>query len=189
MKKILIAFIGTVATVAAAHAQGVYAGGGLVGSRYKFDVPNVSSTQDNSGNKVSGKVFIGYEIDRMWGVEAGYTDFRGSRYSFTRNGVTGGVESGGDALYVAGKATMPVSEQMSFYGKLGATRTNFDLDRTGSASILVAEEDKTGLYAAIGGQYNINKSMAVTLEYERYGKSRDLGTKPDAISANVRFNF
>ncbi len=193
MKKLIFALIASAAAISAAHAEGPYVGAGVVTSRYNFDVPGtagvITSTDDKSGYKVSGKVFAGYEFDKMWGIEGGYTDLGGKTYNFSTAGVPGSVDSGAHSYYAAGKASFPVNEQFSLFGKLGVARNHFSATGSGSGAGLTGSENKTDLYSALGGQYNINKQVALTLEWERYGKDHDLGSKSNAITAAVRYSF
>ncbi len=186
MKKILFAVIAASAalsSISIAHAEGAYAGAGAVASRYSFNEPGT----DQSGNKVSGKLFAGYEFDKTWGVEAGYTDF-GSK-SFTFNGSNGASQVATDshAFYVAAKATAPINEQFSVFGKLGVASTHDNI--SGDVQSNFQGDSKTGLYASIGGQYAINKNVALTAELEHYGQSADFGRKADALAFGARYSF
>ncbi|WGG50367.1 outer membrane beta-barrel protein [Rugamonas sp. DEMB1] len=186
MKKILFALIASATALTgvaqAADAGTAYVGAGLVGSRYKFDVPNSSSTDDRSGSKVSGKLFAGYNLDKNWAVEGGYTDFGKNTYNYTKNGVTGKIESKSNSLYLAGKYSQPINEQFAVFGKLGVARNSNKINGN--------KGDKTGLYASVGGEYAINKNVSLSLEYEHYGKNEsDLGRKNGAITGGLRYNF
>jgi opacity protein-like surface antigen len=193
MKKIVIALIASAAAMGAAQAQDTsniapraYLGAGIASADHRFELPGTSNV-DSDGFKASGKVFGGYEIDKMWGVEAGYTDFRKSHASYTRNGVSGRADSDGHAYYVAGKATMPVNEQVSVYGKLGVSHTQADL--SASDPVLNRSVSDTGVYAGVGLQYNVNQQVALIAEYERYGKQKDFGAKPDVFTVGAKYSF
>ena len=137
MNKILFALIASVtalSSVSIAHAEGAYAGVGVGAARYKFDVPNAVSSDDHSSTEPAGKVFGGYEFDKMFGVEAGYTNFGSKSYSFTQGGVPGSIDTDSHSFYVAGKAAMPVNEQVSVFGKLGASRNHNGISGTGAAA-------------------------------------------------------
>lgn len=191
MNKILFALIASVtalSSVSIAHAEGAYAGVGVAATRYKFDVPNAVSNDDHSGNKAAAKVFGGYEFDKTFGVEAGYTNFGSKAYSFTQGGVPGRIEADSHSFYVAGKASMPVNEQVSGFGKLGASRNHGGVSGSGVAAG-VQGDSKTGLYASVGAQYALNKNVALTAEVEHYGKAADFGRKSSAIAVGARYNF
>ncbi|MDB5908075.1 MAG: hypothetical protein JWP34_2189, partial [Massilia sp.] len=87
-------------------------------------------------------------------------------------------------FYLAGKATAPINEQFSVFGKLGAANNKLELN-----DVNFRGDSKTELYGALGAQYNINQQVAVTLEYERYGKSKDVGQKADVWTVAARYSF
>lgn len=184
MKKLIFALIAAAAAMGSAQAQQAYVGVGVVSADHESNLPG--TTNGNSdGYKASGKIFGGYDFDKTWGVEAGYTDFRKSDYSYTLNGKNYAGNSEGHSFYVAAKATAPINEQFSVFGKLGAADTKRKLNDP----IFRSDDSQTGVYAAIGGQYNLNQKVALTLEYERYGKSTDFGVKPDAITVGAKYAF
>lgn len=185
MKKLIFALIAGATAMTAAQAQSPapYIGLGVASSDHNFKIGG--SDFDGDGYKPSLKVFGGVDITPMWGVEAGYTDLRKAEYDYSigNNKFTGSTE--GKRAYVAGKGTMPVNEMVSLYGKLGVGYSKVD----STSSNLNYKESDTGVYAGVGAQYNINKQVALTLEYERYGKSKDFGAKADAITVGARYNF
>lgn len=185
MKKLIFALAATVALGAAqAATPGPYIGVGIANADHNASIPGASSTSSD-GWKTSGKIFGGYEFDQTFGVEVGYTDFRSSDYSYTLNGVNRTGSSDGKSYYVAGKATAPVNEQFSVFGKLGAAQNK----RNFSDSLLNGDSSKTELYAGVGAQYNFNPKVAVTLEYERYGKNQDIGAKSSVVTLGAKYAF
>lgn len=188
MKKLIFALIAGVAAMSAAQAQSAspYIGLGVANSSHNFDL-GAGTTSDSAGYKASAKIFGGVDLTPMFGIEAGYTDIRKADHSFTIGAVPGVATTDGSRTYLAGKATMPINDQFSVYGKLGAGYSKVNVS---SATPAVSRSDsKTELYGAIGGQYNINQKVALTLEYERYGKQKDFGAKADAITVAARYNF
>jgi opacity protein-like surface antigen len=189
MKKLIFALIAGAAAMSAAHAEGPYIGLGAASADHNFNLSGATAT-GSDGYKASAKIFGGVELTPMFGIEAGYTDIRKSDHTFTlpgTPGVNGTATSDGSRSYIAGKATMPLNDAFSVYGKLGAGYSKVNVD---SATPGVSRSDsKTELYGALGGQYNINQKVALTLEYERYGKSKDFGVKADAITVAARYNF
>jgi opacity protein-like surface antigen len=181
MKKLIFAAIATVSMMGAAQAEGGYIGAGIT-----------SAKQAGGGDyKAGGKIFGGVELDKMWGIEAGYTDFRSTTY--TSPGLLTPTTAKGHATYLAGKASMPLSDQFSLFGKLGVANVKAERTTAGSGLPVIASltgsESKTGAYAAVGAQYNLSKQVALTAEYERYGTSRSYGPKPDAFTVAAKFNF
>lgn len=186
MKKLIFALLAGATAMGAAHAEGGYVGLGVASADHDFKVGGATSV-NSDGYKASAKIFGGYEFTPMWGVEAGYTDLRNANADFTLNGVNSSVQSKGSRTYVAAKATVPVNDQFSVYGKLGVGYSKVEL--SSATPGLNWSDNKTEAYGAIGGQLNINKQVALTLEYERYGKKKDFGAKADAITVGARYSF
>ncbi len=179
MKKLIFAAIATATLMGTAQAEG-YIGAGIV------------STKQAAGSgdyKASGKIFGGIELDKTWGVEAGYTDFRSATY--TNSGALTPTTTDGHATYIAGKGMVPLNDQFSFFGKLGVANVKVEAVTAGSGLPVTSSlsQSKTGAYAALGAQYNLSKQVALTAEYERYGQSRSYGAKPDAFTVAAKFNF
>lgn len=187
MKKLIFALIAGVTAMGAAQAQvsSPYIGLGVASSDHDFKI-GAAGTSNSDGYKASGKIFGGFDITPMFGVEAGYTDIRKADHTYTIGGVSGTATSEGSRSYLAAKATFPVNDAFSVYGKLGAgySKTKF------SASTLVGESDsKTEVYGGLGAEYKLSDKVALSLEYERYGKSKDFGVKADAITVGARYSF
>jgi len=188
MKKIIFALIAS-ATVMSGTAMAQskpYVGVAVASSSHSFDVGGATNV-DTEGWKPSAKIFGGVDFDKTFGIEAGYTDLRKADHTFTMGGANYTGTTDGHRAYVAGKATMPINDQFSVYGKLGAGYTKTRLST--AAPGLSGSDSKTEVYAGLGGQYNLNEKVALTLEYERYGKSKDVGAKADAITAGAKFSF
>ena len=188
MKKLIMAMMVGACAMSAAQAQtNPYVGVAVASTDHNFKIGGATNV-DGDGWKPSLKVFGGVDINPMWGVEAGYTDLRKAdvNYRIGSTGVGAGSVDGKRA-YVAAKATMPVNDQVSVYGKLGAGYSKADFSAS-TAGVSRSESD-TGVYAGVGAQYNLSKQVALTLEYERYGKKKDFGAKADAITVGARYNF
>ena len=186
MKKRIFALLAAVAVMGAAHAEGPYIGVGIASADHATSIGGATGVSGD-GYKASGKLFGGVEMDKMWGVEAGYTDFRSAHYNYRVGAVPGTASSDGHALYLAGKASAALNGNFSVFGKLGVEQTKTTLNA--SIAGLSRSDSKTGVYAGIGGQYNLSKQVALTLEYERYGKSRDFGAKADVFTVGARYSF
>lgn len=179
MKKLIFAVIAGTAFMGAAQAEGGYVGAGVVATK---------QAAGGGDYKASGKLFGGFEVDKTWGIEAGYTDFRSQTYS-NGSAASGNTTTDGHAFYVAGKGTMALNDQVSLFGKLGVADVKTEAKVTGVTVPTSFSQSKTGAYAALGVQYNLSKQVALTAEYERYGKSRSIGTKPDAFTVAARYSF
>ena len=179
MKKLIVAMIAGAAAMSAAQAQNAYVGAAVSTSDTSFRGAPGASGDD--GHKAHGKIYGGYEINPMWAVEAGYTDLRET----SANSTLGRVTADGSRTYVAAKASMPVNQQVSLYGKLGVAYSKTDVNYT-TASF---DQSDTEAYGALGAKYKLNEQVALTLEYERYGKKKDFGAKADAIALGAQYSF
>jgi OOP family OmpA-OmpF porin len=191
MKKLIFALIAGSTAMAAAQAQNMtpqraYVGAGVATVESDYRISGASNVE-NSGWKGSGKLFGGVELDQTFGVEAGYTDFRKSRASYTANGVNGVAEADGYGAYLAGKATMPINEQTGIYGKLGVAHTKREM--TASTPGIARKVSDNGVYAGVGVQHALNQQVSLIAEYERYGKKSDFGAKPDVLTIGAKYNF
>lgn len=187
MKKLIFAVLAGVAAMSTAQAQisSPYVGVGIASSDHDFKIGAAGTTSSDS-YKGSGKVFGGFDVNPMFGVEAGYTDLRKANHSYTIGTTTGTATTDGSRSYLAAKATMPVNDAFSVYAKLGAGYSKTKFRATSLAS---ADDSKTEVYAGLGGQYKLSDRAALVLEYERYGKSKDVGVKADAITVGARYSF
>lgn len=192
MKKIVFALIASAAVVGAAQAQDTtntpraYIGIGAATADHDYSIGGLSTT-GNEGWKTSAKIFGGYEFNNTWGLEAGYTDFRGSNFNYTNAaGVAGSGSSDAHATYLAAKANVPLADQFSLIGKLGVENTRRSFGTTTGVS---GSDNDTGAYAGLGVQYNLSRDVSLTAEYERYGTKKDYGVKPDVWTVGARYNF
>ena len=173
MKKLMIALIATAAVAGTAQAQ-TMAGRGYVGAAA---VSAKNTTLD--AHKADGKLFAGYKFDERLGVEAGWTN-----HHKTDVGVRGSTE--GYGTYIAAKYTLPINEQVSAYGKVGLSHNERKLtDNLGQRF----KDDDTGGYGGVGVEYKLNQNVALLAEYERYGKSKAYGAKPDVWSVGLKYGF
>lgn len=186
MKKLIFALIAGVAAMSAAQAQGPYVGLAVASADHNFNAGSGVSS-DPAGYKPSAKIFGGVELSPTWAIEAGYTDIRKADHSFTIAGVPGTATTDGNRSYVAAKATMPINDKFSVYGKLGAGYSKVNV--SSATPFASGSDSKTEAYGALGGQFNLNEKVALTMEYERYGKKKDFGVKADALSVGAKYSF
>jgi OOP family OmpA-OmpF porin len=131
------------------------------------------------------KIFGGYQINRNFGVELGYTDL--GKVEASGGGVTASVET--TALELVGVGSYPVNNQFSIYGKLGLYRA----DSKGRSNIgLSADETNTDLTFGLGVQYNFTSNLGVRGEWQRYSSvgGGDIGESDvDVLSVGLVYKF
>ncbi len=192
MKKVIFTLIASAAAVGAAKAQTTsagrpYIGVGVASAEHNYSLDGMGATNLNSdGWKASAKVFGGYDFTQNLGLEVGYTDLRSSDFSYTRDGKGVNGYSDGYGAYVAGKYNMPLNDQFSAYGKLGVAYSKRKVEANDGQHI---DYHDTGAYAALGVEYKLNQKVSFVGEYERYGKSKDYGAKPNVVTVGVKYSF
>lgn len=121
------------------------------------------------GSKASSKLFGGYEFTNKLAIEAGGVDFKK-----------------GYGMYIAVKPTLPLSDKLSVYGKLGVARSRREIVLPAAPA---TRKSDTGAYGAFGLQYSVTPNTAITAEYERFGKKKDTGAKEDVWTLALKFFF
>jgi OOP family OmpA-OmpF porin len=186
MKKLLVVLLGSVAAMSAAQAQNAYVGAAISTSDSEFRIGGANNIRDG-GWKGGGKIFGGWDVNQTWGVEAGYTDLRSVEGTYSIGNTAGRISADGSRTYLAAKAQWPVNQQVSVYGKLGASYNKTDV--TTSVPNVSWDDDETEAYGALGAQYRVNQNVSLIAEYERYGSKKDYGHKADAFTFGARYNF
>lgn len=157
MKKILIvAAVAAAFTALPASAQ-LYLGGGLGESK-------------TDTRETSYKLYGGYQFNPIWGLELGYTDLGKYR----------GADIESYSLAVTG--TMPLNQQWSLLGKLGAAENRPDAAASGN---------NTDVLIGVGVGYSFNKNVGMRLEYEDFGKLSDAGgsSRGKNVGLSLKYNF
>ena len=180
MNKILSACAIAAAFVAMPASAQWYVGAGVGSSRAAgadgTDATGVTYSGGNT-NKSSVKVYGGFQITPIWGVEAQYTDLGNRNIVATRAGVvigSGNIKASQYSLAAVG--TLPLSQSFSLIGKLGVSQNKV----TG-----INSQNKSDLLAGVGVSYSINPKLAVRLEYEDFGKvSSNGGPTGGSVRAN-----
>lgn len=183
-KTILTALIAALAAPLAAHAENTYIGANVGRSEQKINIDGYSFSESATAYKVYG----GYKLDQRFGLEVGYADLREAEKS--GNGAR--VASKPQSLYVAVTGTLPLNEQFSVFGKLGAARTHVKLTASVPGYSESASDDRASAYASIGAAYALNANISLVAEYEYFDKiaKGDGGhIKADLLSVGVRYAF
>lgn len=185
MKKLMFALV-VASAVGSASAQQSYVGAGIVGTSqtYSFSVAGPKIESDDA--KAASKLFFGYDFNKTWGIETGFTFFSSTGYHYSYLGHDYHGDTTGRSMYVAAKVAFPITDQLSFVGKLGISGNKrslhdamFDLDET-----------RHGLYSSLGLQYALTDKVSVTLDYEQYDRRRHQpGLKANAFSVSVKYAF
>lgn len=184
MKKAVIAILAAVCAIPA-MAGDTYVGGSLGRAEQKMTVDGVGSLSESA---TSFALFGGYQFTKNIGAEVGYAQF---------GKVT--IANGADSLrnepssfYAAVTGTMPLTSQLSAYGKLGVSRNHVKATVTQSGTTEAGSSNHTSAMIGLGVSYALNANVSLFGEYQNFGKvfKEDGGNlKVDQVSAGVRYQF
>lgn len=154
----------------AAEDHGFYAG---AGAGQSFVDEGAYDDED-----AAFSAFGGYQFNRWFGLEAGYTDF-----GKLEPGATGqALEPSAVSLVAIG--TLPFTDRFSGYLKAGVQR--WDLDTAIPALTGTADDNGTDPTYGVGLQYRFNDAFALRGEYSRF-EIEDLDL--DLAQIQARFDF
>ena len=164
----------TGSSIALAQDVGLYVTGSLGRSSADIDTAPLSAVGVTSINTddtdTAWKVNIGYQINRNWGIELGYSDFG----EFSLRGVSplgGNVNANVDvtAWTLALVGTLPLgNSNFALLAKLGVARGDFEGRGTVDGTPVSFDDKSTDVFGGIGMRYNINNKLGVLFEIERY---------------------
>lgn len=141
------------------------------------------------------KLFLGYQMNRYWAVEAGY--FQLGRFNIDASTTPAGTVNGrfdlkGINLDLVGK--LPMSDQWSLLGRIGTqfnrTRTHFDGSGAAALNSYDPSRRDTNMKLGAGLEWNPG-GMAVRAEAERYRVRNALGyhIPVNLVSLSLVFPF
>lgn len=153
---------------AASHAE-IFLGAGW-GQASIDDSTTASGVPVSMDDTTFGwKVYGGMMITDNFGFEAGWTQVG----DLDKGGV--GVET--STVMAAGIAALPINEDFSIYGKIGAAFWDQDIN--------TLSYDGTDMMTGIGAKYRFMDQYHARLEWERYGTKLET----DLISVSVGLQF
>lgn len=212
--RLLVVAVITPLSIQISHAEdsGFYLGGGLGRSVLSFNsgdfgmqMPGNVSTVTRDTNY---KFFGGYNFSRNWAVEAGYADL--GEFKYNVNPILGGIYSikpyaasynynfnyKAASWFVDAKGTLPITDRIGVFGKLGATfnraSDNFSIGGPylipkgiptqpllpypyANSSIFgyvnrTSSTNRMGLLSGVGAEYDASARISLRLELEDYGE-------------------
>lgn len=135
------------------------------------------------------KLYAGVELTDYLALEAGYSGSTG-QHAFDKGlfGTSTEPRLASQAIYLAAKGTVAVSESIDLHAKLGVARNHFKLSDAG-----IHNRDIRGTrpMLGIGAAYKLTENAAVTLEFESYGTVREQQTslRQQRLQAGLKFGF
>ncbi|MGA0569794.1 outer membrane beta-barrel protein [Variovorax sp. VNK109] len=174
---------------------GWYAGGsiGKAGNKLRTDNIDVemTGTEDTSGTGF--KIYGGYKFNENFAAELQYHDLK--KYSYTESETRyGTLRVKGIAISALG--ILPLTPEFAVFGKVGIASQNLSGFATDGWSSGSLKTNKAAPLLGIGGEYAINRNLAVRAEYEYMGvptflKDGDQKVKfrSDMFSIGLNYRF
>lgn len=167
---------------------GWYVGGSIGQSTTDCSAPAGFSCDDKD---TAYKIFGGYQINRNFAAEAGYTDL--GKVTATSGGTN--VEVKATAWDLVGVGAFPLSNQFSIYGKLGFYSGELKVSSNLAAGS--GKKTTTDLTYGAGVQYNFSRNLGLRGEWQRYGSAKTPATGAtteekndiDVLSVGVVWKF
>ncbi|MCE9664569.1 outer membrane beta-barrel protein [Halomonas sp. M5N1S17] len=175
---------------------GLYLGAGLGQSKLDNDTLDLlsdlgASTDDTD---TAYKLFVGYDFNPNFSLEASYVDFGDFTASGSINGEPADGKASADGFGFALLGRLPIQHGFGIYGKVGLIAWdgkgsgNFTTTQGNRVQVL-GSADGTDPFYGVGVEYVVNQVM-VRAEYE-YFDLRDQGEDftIDLISAGIGYLF
>ncbi|HSA88317.1 MAG TPA: outer membrane beta-barrel protein [Burkholderiales bacterium] len=172
--------------------MGWYVGAAIGQTEVNLDCTGTTACDDKDS---SWKIFAGYQFNRNFAVEFGYTDLGEATASTPPIGIippaSVAIESTVWELVAVG--ILPLADRFSAYGKLGLYRADTDVavNFVGLGSVTDSDSN-TDLTFGIGVRFDITPHLGVRLEWQRYSgvaaADFDEGDV-DAMSLGVAWRF
>ena len=154
-------------SLAMAQAKGEshwYIGGGI----------GQADAKEGDKTDTSMKIFGGYQFNKNWGAELGYTDFGKSTNS--------GVEFKANAWELVGVGTLPLAGgKFDLFAKAGF----FQGEVKGGGF----NESSAELTYGVGAGWNITPNLALRGEWQKYTDVGDGATDIDVFGINILYRF
>lgn len=152
-----------------------------------------SATRDNG---LVGRGFIGYDINKYFAIEGGFTQFNTQKTRvYIGNTVIMSIRT--QAIDLEGKIKAPITDEFSLYGKLGA---NYLMSNVKSGFGLSNRNNFNVLFGA-GADYAVTPNIIINAEWMRYNGHQKLNVNgndcfytdyqpyADAFMVGIRYKF
>ncbi len=150
-------------------SPGVYFGVGLGDAKL-----NETGIDDEMGKKL----FAGYQVNRFFAVEAGYTDFG------SYNSSSLGFSSDLDGLEINLLASYPIGPRFSVFGKLGFWEWDYEVEDSNGAAI--SDRGGHNLVHGAGLDFKLNRRFKVRGSWDEYRVDDGIA---NFINLNVLYTF
>ncbi len=160
-------------------------------------LPGVSAASSTNDEKDTAyKLFGGYQFNRHLAIEGGYFNLGNNRFNaVTSPAGTLAGETKAQGLNLDLVGTLPLTERLSALARIGAHHTwsKSSFSGTGAAAAVAgsSKRDDGGYKVGLGLQYELNPSMWLRGEIERYRIKDAVGQRAnvDLVSVSLVFPF
>ncbi|MBK1715503.1 outer membrane beta-barrel protein [Rubrivivax gelatinosus] len=157
----------------AANAEGLYVGGALSAPNYSSQINGFGGGDGGSGPGL--KLYGGYKLSPNLALESGYFNLGRSH----ADGTGGTAKAQG--IFLDGVASYEFAPKWSVLGSLGVAQAHL---KTSDGS-----DDSSALKVGAGLQYDLNKTTALRVGYERYRFTNAFDAKPYVGQTTFGANF
>lgn len=182
---------------------GIYIGieGGYEMTNWKNvdgDVWGADTSSASRDNGLVGRGFIGYDINKYFAIEGGFTQFN-TRRTIIRIGGFDWFYVRTQAIDLEAKIKAPITDEFSLYGKLGADYLMSNV-KTNTGVNLSSRNNFNVLFGA-GADYAVTPNIIINAEWLRYNGNPKLNINTnddfysdyqpyaDAFMVGVRYRF
>lgn len=155
---------------------------------------DTDKNETGSGRPSAG-VFAGVRlfdlpVGKGWpvGVEVGYQDISSHTIPYRINGGTTDLTARGHSTYVALKVAAPLSERVSLYGRLGASRNVVDGNTPAGQTPIDIDGRHTGVLGGFGAEFQLTSNLALRAEATSFGRG-SANSRVGGISAGLAVGF
>ena len=192
MKKIVCSTLLAVAATSMVHAEGLYVGANVSSAtdgKIQYAAGGAKIQRNASGKAVPFGILAGYELTPAWALEGSYRASGGATSFDLDPGYQFKVRA--SAAYLAARGTWRLDDDWSLFGKAGVARSRVEFTIDGKNAPPAESANNTGLYASVGVAYQINKDVALQLEWEHAPtvKYEGFDSRMNRLALGVRFGF
>lgn len=134
------------------------------------------------------KIYVGYQLNQNFGVQAGYVRFRELNQNTGAGATRVDQSASGRSAYAAGTARLPLGESFALTGKLGLSFGKVTAVSPNTAATQSLLGSKTSLLVGTGAEYVLNQNVSFSVELESYGKISNQ-VKGNTLTVGSRFTF
>lgn len=211
---VIATFLSVLGLTSLAHAAnpGVYLGAGLGASslntpdKYLFNIANTNGSTSRKRGGLGGRVFVGYNFNKYFGVEGGIAQYARSIYKGTAGNQNSSIEYTAYAIDVVGKGYLPLGESGFNVYALGGLANLAETVKYNNGGVPLSGAvatpangsktyNKINPIVGAGVSYDINEHFTTNLEFSRivssgnFSSSRSATPNADLATLNLAYNF